>query len=1702
LSKQISFKELKKLRPQVEDKTLPELLDIFESEGREDKLLLVYFIFSQLDLRYSFGMKFELFKGVIEQALRFRRKGNTGTKAQEKLHEIIRKNNPKYGKEIIRNLQEGQIIVPFASGMVDDMGNFKPQAISTKFIEAEAIDSARKNFSEEYNERFMLFIKTLYLIRTIRGILKKYTNDGYQKRLDKIVSSISGLGNIGGTLSGLEAMHPEVLKLSERYNGVSSDALTKAARAELEGFMSRLTKKYLSQIVGFQEIFRQGKINPQTTAYKTFEPNHLDMLFKAFIKRSGNKKYKEVKTFGDFVKIIFDEVLLLLKLKQGILTEDCYTAIATEMFGHFEVSADSFEHASRNEGQGQQQDIAYVSLLSKKGIVKFARFADGAQCCLSSNKDMELSQGYKEHMGAALNDQGLQAFLIHTKDKPIGFVLWHFGYDENKEMVAPSLKLYIAKEYQSSITTANVWRRIEKIMGWIGVKRIAQSQRSYGLAQDSPADYVHSSITISRIQTVKWKQETTVADLGDFAGQEGLHANTMMRAPMKMSVKEITPSANFAASGYQLPQEYKERVVRAVRDGKVIKEEDIYQYRDEIIKRLGKINKITRASPFVQFINETKVDLIVIRPKQQGLYKFGLNVDLSETSIDQPGRDVYATHEIMTNGSIRIVISEYTYANAGSQSAVIREMAAHELYEAYKELVRDGKWEADIDLELAIGQEIKNAKEWEEAIDRDEREDLGLLSDDEKSGHVRARALSRLIGDPSRYGKGTEYTDFLRAARARSLKIKDVASRFDKPLEEVVPMEKALQLMVEINQRKKCPLQTLKEILNQHDVLLWNYATFSPTVFISIINHLKVLIREGKVDVIALPLGEDKQEILDQYFRSGDETGGLNKTIIEKIYPSVLPESEKHYEIWLNLLKEIYQHNTRSHTRKVSVLVIASLESTPDQVESSIKKAMTRMPEGHKAVILKYFSMYTSWLGNDPRTYNLLHIDSDVGFTDNKINTLSYAINYLIGARRGDFILSVEESSFKEEEILPLSEEIWQRESIEAMKAIYDGELSSEVIDQIKDGFRAWKQQAGHFNYFKLYESVLVSLLGDDGEDRPDIIRPENPDNDQEDSGFDSEEEIVLVSSRSVKTQLNQGKGEFHSIERRPQLMPMVRAVVLKGLSLFDPICPLGTAIGIAALFAVSALSVLLMINPSNGPPLCMDLSLLLGLAFAGSLKPVNGNKYLLEAGSIKPEDRFLRVQFEHGDYRINFDVDPWISSRISADELSALLKRALALMDDQKQKHLLQSLHDKTIRLETSQDNTTESKKQLSERNGSIIRIDRDLLQLSNHNFKTALLAELMPNLLYKAFGCTPGKLTRTEDAVNWTFDILNRNVKEILKYTRALERIDSVRVSGYLKKLTQETLICRYGEGAIYALPLAFCWTDSHPMNKNNEETIKTPDHSFSLKIRLGAKSEQGRIDIVFVNDQTLVLRNNATGMKLAIQISYVDKPKDGNGSPEYGIIVTSPWNYDSNRRIYTIVSKNGTEVLNLFDLAKANKNNSKFRDLKEFLKSLGIDIHKSSTHPHCVIPVKTGIHGMDSRLCGNDNMRGNDREGRESRKHPATGPHEKLLSVPSFVISERPVIVSRLIDSLKCREKELITRWIIREIGAAFGLFTEDSVAVAAWIKREHPQIWGILVSIGQYLLRNKETINKQSSCGRIFHRVIAFAALDGFILSVGK
>ncbi|GAF93184.1 unnamed protein product, partial [marine sediment metagenome] len=308
-----------------------------------------------------------------------------------------------------------------------------------------------------------------YLIKTIKGLSKD--SPALTKGLNDITASLRGLGGTKPALSKLKALHKEALKTLPKFKDRTAKDIKKEQEAELTRFLLRFSQKQLASIYGFQEILIGRKLKSPgqglTRPLVELNPEDLDTLFRAYQNtKNYPKDFEEAQDFSGFIERI------LLPLKgyiekdySALLTEGVPENILQEISGHFKRAAGAFASSQKpRESSMQKSEIAYVNLLAKKDMIRFIRFADGAQCCLSSNKKTEgLAQTYEDYMGAAFMDKGLLVFQVHTKDRPLGFMLMHLAADKDKNLISASLQLYIKKGYHSKVATSNIWRKTEKI---------------------------------------------------------------------------------------------------------------------------------------------------------------------------------------------------------------------------------------------------------------------------------------------------------------------------------------------------------------------------------------------------------------------------------------------------------------------------------------------------------------------------------------------------------------------------------------------------------------------------------------------------------------------------------------------------------------------------------------------------------------------------------------------------------------------------------------------------------------------------------------------------------------------------------------------------------------------------------------------------------------------------------------------------------------------------------------------------------------------------------------------------------------------------------------------------------------------------------------------------------------------------------------
>jgi ribosomal protein L21E len=1102
LEGKITFEELERLKPKVSGLTLPKLLDVLESEGKkEDKLLLTYFIFNQPQLNYNYAFKFSLFKEVIEKALLFRQSAQTDQEAKSKLRAAIRKNSP-HADEIIQAMDDGRVIIPRVSGMVDSNGDFISQPVNITFEESTALEDSREAFINQYNQHFTVLMEILYLAQTIKGILAHYDNQGYKDRLDAIVSSIRQTADINGqTLENLRQLHVDAIRLIPKYAQRTAEDARRESSAEVQRFFLRLKNQSLNQIYGFREIFQHHRLKDQNAFFKEMLWIDLDLMHKGYLKKDAYPApYKGVDSFGSFARRTMELVreTYINQHFADVIPKERLDKILNEILGHFEAAADSFETEIKRKGQKEAQsqaEVLYLSLLAKKDLIKFMRLADGSGCCISTNRKMELSQGYSNWMGEAINDDGLQAVLIHTRNKAVGFIVWYFSEDKKGNLVIPSLRLYLRSEYHSNTISQNLWRRMGKILSPLGVKSLGISKKTDGLGQTPiPNGFKGESVSLSRFQTVKG-QSDALFDLSDY-GPNQFGEMYLYKADLAMLSE--------TASGMSPLDVTDSDLEAALSAGKIIQRISGQPWQDMIKRRIIIDLNLREQTPFKRFIKDVSVTVNVVQPPQENLSTYGLAV-----ATGKAGRDVYAASKWSQDKTkLDIFVSQYGWDYADDD--VRREIVAHQLYKAFA-LMHSKRSSEDIDLELKIDEEIRQTQGWQDLLSEDEKSDLGL-GDNVPTLHVRARAFARLMGSPSRMYAGSAYTDFLRMRREVGLKLRSIAGRFDKSameneLEDLVLPKDGMDTLLYILNNRQTPEDFIEAKLTSHPILVWNYATYSASVFRNITHVLLDMINKNAVQKIVLRVGKENQGVIDQYLNTGvDEGNRLRDLISNKIFPAPLIDYLKTPQIWMDFFDLVYAHNLMSET---PVKIVAGEEY--GDLSANI------FADGEKTVIVQYYDRRPS----SPRgqgVYQLVHVDPEVGFADTTFNRLSYALNSTLAGRE-DFGLEISsEAPFHKDDIQMMSSKTWQENAIEALKAAVGSAVTSDMITGIKEQFKL----APGFDKFNLYNGVMVSIPGDDsgGEDWRQEPQPGPTEKIIAD---EDERELVPVGIRSTSVSRREG---------------------------------------------------------------------------------------------------------------------------------------------------------------------------------------------------------------------------------------------------------------------------------------------------------------------------------------------------------------------------------------------------------------------------------------------------------------------------------------------------------------------------------------------------------------------------------------------------
>jgi hypothetical protein len=314
-----------------------------------------------------------------------------------------------------------------------------------------------------------------------------------------------------------------------------------------------------------------------------------------------------------------------------------------------------------------------------------------------------------------------------------------------------------------------------------------------------------------------------------------------------------------------------------------------------------------------------------------------------------------------------------------------------------------------------------------------------------------------------------------------------------------------METMSYLLDHRKNSEEFIADKLLHHQVLVWNYASistaFNGSVFKNISETLLKMVENDKVQRFAFRLGKEAQSIVDAYLRRGtDEGDKLKQLITEKIFRGQLDINMKSPEIWMNFFHHLYTHN-------LTALVPIEVTTIEEYGESSV----SLIDPSKKTVLIQYYDQRPA-IPQDAQTYQLVHVDHEIGFVDTTFNRLSYVLNFLL-ASRTDFGIDLSPvAPFYNDDIQMMSREDWQHMAIEALKSsIGAGLVTPEMIS----GIKTYAAGASTFDQFKFYDGLMVSLPGDDsgGEDLLGDI-PDDPEENPADEDIEEALERALVPVR------------------------------------------------------------------------------------------------------------------------------------------------------------------------------------------------------------------------------------------------------------------------------------------------------------------------------------------------------------------------------------------------------------------------------------------------------------------------------------------------------------------------------------------------------------------------------------------------------------
>ncbi|RKY38822.1 MAG: hypothetical protein DRP76_03980 [Candidatus Omnitrophota bacterium] len=442
----ITISGLRQYIPEIEGAGFEELIGLLK---RDEKARLTYYCLKQPKWRYSVGAyTYEKFSRAIEILPDSIEGANDLSVLEELRQALVGQVGEEQAEFIISQIKQGRAPLIEGSKFLDEEGRFIPQEVSLEYSNHVRQDMER--MLRDTYRGLVALLKLNYVVKQLGiEIEEMTTSDAMEEKLNELLEG-----------------HPELREEAGRY-------------------LADLTRRMKS-----------------------------DRLLGALLQVTDAGR---IRSLADISEPDLDKFLGYLKRK-GINLEEVMDALEEELadtlkptYGHLR---DGFENIIRLseqkievEGRLRSRKV-YIRYADKDDLIGFLRFADGAQCCISTNR------GHLNYVPYALADYMSHVFvLVDERKNQIGYILTHYGIGEGGEPVLLSLQAYIKEGYYTEEGLKNIWEVMSEIARDMGVSRILQASKSYGLGR-KPDWLPRGRMRVKKLQSVR--SNNLVDDLGLF----------------------------------------------------------------------------------------------------------------------------------------------------------------------------------------------------------------------------------------------------------------------------------------------------------------------------------------------------------------------------------------------------------------------------------------------------------------------------------------------------------------------------------------------------------------------------------------------------------------------------------------------------------------------------------------------------------------------------------------------------------------------------------------------------------------------------------------------------------------------------------------------------------------------------------------------------------------------------------------------------------------------------------------------------------------------------------------------------------------------------------------------------------------------------------------------------------------------------------